>query len=139
VANNTDDLEDAFQNASESYDVGYCKPPRGTQFKKGTSGNPKGRPKTDRRHASNNLNFQQTFTEVFGTSISAMIDGKPQKINGIQAAMLQLKKLTSSGDLKALRLLVHLCKQFNLGQNPEGNVQLEGLFAALKAGPIETP
>jgi Family of unknown function (DUF5681) len=27
------------------YKVGYCKPPKHTQFKKGVSGNPSGRPK----------------------------------------------------------------------------------------------
>ena len=30
------------------YDVGYGKPPRNTQWKKGQSGNPKGRPRRDR-------------------------------------------------------------------------------------------
>jgi hypothetical protein len=32
------------ENMSDSYEVGYGKPPRSTQFKKGVSGNPKGRP-----------------------------------------------------------------------------------------------
>ena len=32
-------------NTSDSYEVGFGKPPRNTQFKKGVSGNPKGRPK----------------------------------------------------------------------------------------------
>lgn len=29
----------------EIYEVGYCKPPKSTQFPKGQSGNPRGRPK----------------------------------------------------------------------------------------------
>jgi hypothetical protein len=33
------------ENMSDSYEVGYGKPPKDTQFKKGSSGNPKGRPK----------------------------------------------------------------------------------------------
>ncbi len=30
---------------SDKYEVGYGKPPKRTQFKKGRSGNPKGKPK----------------------------------------------------------------------------------------------
>ena len=33
-----------------SYEVGYGKPPKHTQFKKGQSGNPKGRPKQVQAH-----------------------------------------------------------------------------------------
>ena len=33
------------KNTSDSYEVGYGKPPKSTQFEKGVSGNPKGRPK----------------------------------------------------------------------------------------------
>lgn len=38
------DFEDGDGPSSDN-DVGYCKPPKSGQFKKGTSGNPKGRPK----------------------------------------------------------------------------------------------
>ena len=31
--------------ASQTYEVGFCKPPLATRFKKGQSGNPRGRPK----------------------------------------------------------------------------------------------
>ena len=37
--------EDEFKPQSQEYDVGYGKPPVETRFKKGQSGNPKGRPK----------------------------------------------------------------------------------------------
>ncbi len=35
----------AEKKDSENYDVGYKKPPEKSQFKKGESGNPEGRPK----------------------------------------------------------------------------------------------
>jgi hypothetical protein len=35
-------------NTRDDYEVGYKKPPKATQFKKGASGNPKGRPKKNR-------------------------------------------------------------------------------------------
>lgn len=35
-------------NTHDDYEVGYKKPPKATQFKKGESGNPKGRPKKTR-------------------------------------------------------------------------------------------
>mgnify|MGYP001553671490 CR=1 FL=1 len=46
---NIDDILDAEiaenSQASESYEIGYCKPPVGSRFETGKSGNPKGRPK----------------------------------------------------------------------------------------------
>jgi Family of unknown function (DUF5681) len=37
------------------YRVGYCKPPKRTQFKRGTSGNPKGRKKGSRNKVGPHL------------------------------------------------------------------------------------
>ena len=34
-----------MSKSGENYEVGYGRPPRTSQFKKGQSGNPKGRPK----------------------------------------------------------------------------------------------
>jgi hypothetical protein len=54
------------------YEVGYKKPPRHTQFKKGRSGNKGGRPKR-------NLDLKATATKVFGESVSVRVDGKTQE------------------------------------------------------------
>lgn len=41
-----------MSNSDDDYEVGYKKPPKGSQFKKGQSGNPKGRPKGSRNVAN---------------------------------------------------------------------------------------
>jgi Family of unknown function (DUF5681) len=35
----------SYEKTSGDYEVGYGKPPKATQFQRGVSGNPKGRPK----------------------------------------------------------------------------------------------
>ena len=45
------------------YEVGYGKPPQSTQFRKGRSGNPKGRPKTSK-------NIGTMLEEVFFRKIT---------------------------------------------------------------------
>jgi hypothetical protein len=41
----SDDMEDGSDDPFEDYQVGYRRPPKQGQFKKGRSGNPNGRPK----------------------------------------------------------------------------------------------
>lgn len=59
-------------DSSKGYPVGYKKPPKSGQFKKGQSGNPRGRPKSGRltrrlTHVNNQLDYmmlsEMTFEE----------------------------------------------------------------------------
>lgn len=81
------------------FDVGYCKPPKASQFKKGVSGNPRGRPRGSK-------NFASFLNEELAKPIVVVEDGERKTISKAKAAALKLVHAALSGDLKALTLLI---------------------------------
>ena len=81
---------------AEDYEVGYGKPPKETQFEKGRSGNPKGRPKGSK-------NLATTFHEITQELIHMSENGKSRTVTKLEAIMLQLVNKAVSGDLKAAK------------------------------------
>jgi hypothetical protein len=76
------------------YKVGYGKPPRSGQFKRGNSGNPKGRPKGSLKLATDlaaELNEQITVRE----------DGKPRRVSKQRALIKSLMAKALQGDVRA--------------------------------------
>jgi hypothetical protein len=86
----------------KAYEVGYGKPPRETQFRKGKSGNPKGRPKGTK-------SLERLLLKVSGEPVKVISNGKTRHISKLEAALLQLTNKAVGGDLKAIRefLAVH--------------------------------
>ncbi len=81
-------------------DVGYGKPPKHTRFKKGQSGNPKGRPKGAR-------NFATDLDEVLKAPMTVTENGAPKRVSTQQAVLMRLREKALKGDPRALdRLLV---------------------------------
>jgi hypothetical protein len=117
----------------KQYEVGYCRPPKSTQFKKGVSGNRSGRPRKRKSGVA------QVFSNVFEVVVKANVGGKIRYIDGHEAVFLQLRAKAISGDPQSIRLYLNFCKQFGINHSDEGNIQLKGLFDALKAGPVDTP
>lgn len=68
---------------SEDYEVGFGKPPKETQFKKGQSGNPKGRPK-------NRMNLGTALEAVFSMKVTITENGKTRKVPYAEAFVRQL-------------------------------------------------
>jgi hypothetical protein len=79
---------------SQPYDVGYSKPPKHTQFKKGQSGNPMGR----RRDSKG---FSKMLYEELTRPITVTDDNRSMKLPKIQAVIRQAIHRALKGDSKA--------------------------------------
>ena len=91
------DNETRFSN----YEVGFGKPPAGTRFQKGRSGNPKGRPK-------GTLNMATVLARTLRERVIINENGQRKVITKLEAAVKQLVNKAASGDLRALRHLADL-------------------------------
>lgn len=85
----------------DDYAVGYCKPPKSTQFKKGKSGNPNGRPKGAK--GLNSIAKDNLLERV------AVRTGKGTKrITRIEAVVLKLLEAAGNGDHRAMVQLMSM-------------------------------
>ena len=75
--------------------VGYCRPPIATQFKKGKSGNPKGRPRNRRRDIP--------YDTLLGQMVTVREDGRERRVTAAEAFILQLTKKGLEGDSASAR------------------------------------
>lgn len=86
---------------SGGYEVGHGKPPKSTQFQKGRSGNPKGRPK-------GTLNIATVLARTLRERVVVNENGQRKTITKLEAALKQLANQAASGDLSAVRQLLAL-------------------------------
>jgi len=93
--------------------VGYRNPPKTTRFKKGVSGNPKGRPK-------GSLNVATVFTKTLRERVVINEHGQRKTVTKLEAALKQLVNKAASGDLRALAQLVVLAQDAEAKQNMQG-------------------
>jgi hypothetical protein len=90
--------------------VGFCRPPGETRFKKGVSGNPKGRPK-------GSLNVATAFTKALREKVVINEGGQRKTVTKLEAALKQLVNKAASGDIRALRQLFELARDAEAKQN----------------------
>jgi hypothetical protein len=87
------------------YTVGYGKPPHQTQFKKGQSGNPKGRTKGSK-------NLAALIMSALNEPVTVTQNGRRKRITKIEAMTTQLANKGASGDPKATQLLLGVVQLF---------------------------
>jgi hypothetical protein len=73
--------------------VGYRNPPLASRFRKGQSGNPKGRPRGRRR--------ELPYEAVLGQQVMIRENGRERRVTAAEAFLLQLTKLALDGDSAA--------------------------------------
>ena len=78
--------------------VGYGNPPAATRFKKGVSGNAKGRPRGSK-------NTYKLLDDLLEQKVAIMQEGRQVKISKKTAMLLQAVNAAVKGDLKALQII----------------------------------
>lgn len=87
-----------------SYEIGYRRPPESGRFKKGKSGNPKGRP-------NGSTNFLTILEQELAQSIVVNENGKKKTITRMQAMVKRIVAGALQGDLKALMTLFEILRR----------------------------
>jgi len=89
-------IQDIFDMLSHEEDTGYGKPPKATRFKKGQSGNPKGRPRKKNERSNEKEPPRLTFADapssrLFEEEVYRLLklteNGKPLEMTAAQAVM----------------------------------------------------
>lgn len=101
-----------MEDEHKANDVGYGRPPKHSRFKKGKSGNPKGRPL--RPKPSNDL--QAILERVAREEIE--INGQAMSMTEVEVRSIQRK--AAKGDVAASRHLAKLRADAGVGQSPQG-------------------
>jgi hypothetical protein len=111
------------ENGEKPYDNGYCRPPEHSQFKKGQSGNPNGRPKGKRNMAS-------SIQRAANLMVKVKINGRLIRMTVFEASCHQLGVKAMSGDVRSTNR-----------SSPEPQVQtiLGALEGFVRAAAIELP
>ena len=91
---------------NEDYKVGFCKPPKHAQFKKGQSGNPSGRKKAAENKYNDPNPVRAILLEMITTTNKA---GRKKMMTKIEALTHQYVSMAMKGDHKAAQLLFRSC------------------------------
>jgi hypothetical protein len=96
---------------SAEYLVGYKKPPKHSQFKKGQSGNPNGRPR-------GSTNIRAVFQKVVERRVSIRRGENVCKASVVEAMFLAISERAAKGDSKAFNSVMKLAGQLQLLNPP---------------------
>jgi len=83
------------------YEVGPRRPPKHSQFKKGVSGNPKGRPK-------GSVNLRTAVSRRLRENATVTRNGRQEKMPKAELIALQIVDAAAKGDLKAATFVARL-------------------------------
>lgn len=105
---------------ASSYAVGYGRPPKATQFKKGQSGNPRGRPKGSRSVGA-------LLQGILNQRIAVTENGRTKRIPALEIMLRRLANDAMRNDSVALKTVLMLVDRY--GESGESQIKLDELLA----------
>ena len=93
-------------------EVGYQHPPASSQFRKGQSGNPRGRRKGQR-------NLAPVLTEVLSQFVTVKQGGKSRRVSKGDALILRLMSKAQNGDASAVKAVLYCLEKVARIDSPE--------------------
>lgn len=115
----TAEAEPSTASAVQSdYEVGFGKPPQASRFKKGRSGNPKGRPKGVR-------NVETIYREVLAMKVRTSVGGQLQTITALKAVIMKQMHKALAGDARTMEAIIEA--QIKYAETNDGRLQAREL------------
>lgn len=114
---------------TENHKVGYRKPPKHSRFKKGQSGNPRGRPK--QKKVDVHL-IDQSLKKCLLKKSRVTYNGRQVEMTNIEALLTSiLNTAIKKGDAKALKMILEIREQARVD-----SLEPSSVFAGLGLGSL---
>jgi len=104
------------KGGGSDYEVGYRKPPKQTQFKKGRSGNPAGRSKGSR-------SFKSLLMSALSEKVTVKENGCSRKVSKREAAAIQIANKAAMGDLRSAKFIAALVDLLEMEQEQKARAE----------------
>jgi hypothetical protein len=85
------------------YEIGYGKPPSHSRFKRGQSGNPRGRP-------GGSKNLKTLVAQALNQLIVITEDGRQRKVTKREAIATELVNRSTNADFRAVKILLEILR-----------------------------
>lgn len=109
--------------------IGFGKPPTATRFKKGQSGNPRGRPRKPH-------NRDIPYDSLLGQMVTIREDGKQRRVTAAEAFLLQITKLGLAGNNGAARHSLAAIENARARCVPDSPLQVRIVWKSISPGSV---
>lgn len=103
---------------SSDYEIGYGRPPRHAQFKKGQSGNPSGRPKGP-------PGPRETLAKVLSKKVRVVTSDGPVEMPMMEVVMTTMVKGAAGGSVGMTKLTTDLIRELEIGEDTHATDLME--------------
>jgi Family of unknown function (DUF5681) len=106
--------EGANSRSDEAYTIGFGRPPLGSRFKRGISGNPKGRPKHSK-------NLKTLIRQALTAPIAVQEGARSRRVSKLEGVVLRQLQGALKGNDRAALAIIKMAIQMGFLDDPVGN------------------